>query len=90
MLKVLCVICLGLATFPALSQPVTKYEVATIIAVKPHTISGGRRRHATEAQVRAGVSQGTVRPTGGIVFSGRMALDLMINLRLAQAPLIDP
>ena len=40
MLKLPCVICLGLATFPAFSQPANKYEVATIMEVKPHAAAG--------------------------------------------------
>jgi hypothetical protein len=41
MLKVLSVVCLLLSTFPAFSQPVTKYELGTIMAVKPHTTEAG-------------------------------------------------
>ena len=36
MLKLMCVICISLVTLPALCQPASKYQVATITEVKPH------------------------------------------------------
>jgi len=40
MLKVLAVISLCLVTFPAVCQSTSKYQVATIIEVKPHQAAG--------------------------------------------------
>ena len=36
MLKLFCAICICLATFPALSESTSNYQIATIIDVKPH------------------------------------------------------
>jgi hypothetical protein len=36
MLKIACAICICLFALPALCEPQTKYELATIIAVKPY------------------------------------------------------
>jgi len=36
MLKIVCAICICLSALPAVSQRAVKYEVATIITVKPH------------------------------------------------------
>ena len=38
MLKLICVICICLTTFPAFCEPASKWEVATIIDVKTHHI----------------------------------------------------
>ena len=40
MLKLISVICICLGTFPAFSQAVSKYQVATITDVKTHQASG--------------------------------------------------
>ena len=40
MLKLICMICICLATFPAFSQSPSKYQVATITDVKNHQESG--------------------------------------------------
>jgi hypothetical protein len=36
MLRLMCVICICLVTFPALCEPTSKYQVGTITDVKPH------------------------------------------------------
>jgi hypothetical protein len=36
MLRLMCVICICMATFPAFCEPAAKWEVATITDVKPH------------------------------------------------------
>ena len=41
MLRRLAVICFCLTTLPALCEAATKYEVATILEVKPHQTAGG-------------------------------------------------
>lgn len=41
MLRLMCVICVCLAAFPAFCQSESKYQVATITDVKPHQPAGG-------------------------------------------------
>ena len=41
MLRLLAVICFCFLTLPAFCEPGLKYEVATILEVKPHQIAGG-------------------------------------------------
>ena len=41
MLKLICVICICLMTFPVFCQPASKYQVATITDVKVHQTAGG-------------------------------------------------
>jgi len=40
MLKLLCAICICLATFPAFCESTANYQVATITDVKPHRAAG--------------------------------------------------
>jgi len=47
MLKLLGVIGICLATFPALSQPTSQYQVATITDVKQHQTAGGADSNVT-------------------------------------------
>ena len=49
-----------------------------------------RRRNAPETQVRAGISKILSGRQTALFFQIEWRLDLMINLQLAQAPLIDP
>ena len=41
MLKLLCICCICLTTFPAFCQPASKYKVGTITEVEIHRISEG-------------------------------------------------
>ena len=40
MLRLMCVICICMTTFPALCEPAAKWEVATITDVKTHPTAG--------------------------------------------------
>jgi hypothetical protein len=51
MLKVMSVILLSLSTYSAFGQSATKYQVATITAVKPHQSAGDTRSDATSYDV---------------------------------------
>jgi len=56
MLKLICVVCICLATLPVFSQSVSNYQVGTITAVKPHQSAANSRDDAIsyDVSVRVG------------------------------------
>ena len=58
-MKLVCVICICVATFPLVCQPVSNYQVATITAVKPQQPAGDSAASVVSYEVSVKVGDTT-------------------------------